>query len=43
MASFPGWVRYKGGDPMKGQSYEVSFELPDRFFEYLDEKRATRG
>ncbi len=33
MATFPGWVKYKGGDPMKGTSYEVSYEIPEEFFE----------
>ena len=33
MASFPGWVKYKDGDPMKGTSYEVSYEIPEGFFD----------
>lgn len=33
MARFPGWVKYRGGDPKKGTSYEVSMEIPEGFFE----------
>ncbi len=33
MATFPGWVKYKSGDPMKGTSYEVSYEIPEGFFD----------
>ena len=33
MAEFPGWVKYKGGDPLKGSSYEVSYEIPEGFFD----------
>lgn len=33
MAEFPGWVRYKGGDPKAGTSYEISYEIPEGFFE----------
>lgn len=33
MAAFPGWVRYRGGDPAKGSSYEISQELPEDFFQ----------
>ena len=33
MASFPGWVKYKDGDLMKGSSYEVSYEIPEGFFD----------
>ena len=33
MATFPGWVKYKGGDRMKGSSYEISYEIPDGFFD----------
>ena len=33
MATFPGWVKYKDGDPLKGTSYEVSYEIPEGFFD----------
>lgn len=33
MAEFPGWVRYTGGDPKAGTSYEISYEIPEGFFE----------
>ena len=26
-------VKYKDGDPMKGSSYEVSYEIPEGFFD----------
>lgn len=29
MARFPGWVKYRGGDPKKGSSYEVSYDFPE--------------
>lgn len=32
MAEFPGWVKYTGGDPALGTSYEVSYEIPEGFF-----------
>lgn len=32
MAEFPGWVKYTGGDPALGTSYEVSYEIPKGFF-----------
>lgn len=28
MAEFPGWVKYIGGDPLSGTSYEVSYDRP---------------
>lgn len=33
MARFPGWVKYRGGDPGRGDSYEVSFKVPENFFQ----------
>ena len=36
MAEFPGWVKYIGGDPMKGESYEVSYDIPDGFWGKFD-------
>lgn len=29
MAPFPGWVKYCGGDPKKGSSYEISYDVPE--------------
>lgn len=36
MALFPGWVKYIGGDPKDGKSYEVSYEIPEGFWERYD-------
>lgn len=36
MAEFPGWVRYKGGDPLLGTSYEISYDIPEQFFDEFD-------
>jgi hypothetical protein len=33
MAEFPGWVRYKGGDPKKAGSYEISYDMTEEFLE----------
>lgn len=30
MAAFPGWVKYVGGDPLCGSSYEISYEKPEQ-------------
>lgn len=36
MAEFPGWVKYEGGDPLKGESYSVSTEIPEGFWGKFD-------
>ena len=36
MAEFPGWIRYVGGDPALGTSYEISYEIPEGFFGAYD-------
>lgn len=36
MAEFPGWVRYVGGDPLEGKSYEISEDIPAGFFGKFD-------
>lgn len=39
MAPFPGWVKYRGGDPKQGDSYEISYEIPSDFTELGDDLR----
>lgn len=36
MAVFPGWVKYTGGDPLKGESYTISDEIPEGFWGNYD-------
>ena len=36
MAAFPGWVKYVGGDPLEGTSYEISTEIPEGFWGNYD-------
>ncbi len=36
MAAFPGWVKYTGGDPLEGSSYEISQEIPEGFWGKYD-------
>lgn len=33
MAPFPGWVKYRGGDPKLAMSYEISYDMPEDFFQ----------
>lgn len=36
MAEFPGWVKYREGDPKDSESYEISHEIPEGFFGRYD-------
>lgn len=36
MAEFPGWIKYKGGDPADKDSYTISYEIPEGFFGKFD-------
>lgn len=36
MAPFPGWIKYDGGNPLNGESYSISYDIPTGFWEKYD-------